>query len=503
MKLERVLELAENAPSAIHPPQDLIAFTRESLQKSLSENQLKKHSSLFSEYREQLVNFATSEFIKTKRKVRTLKDIMTALSPEWIRDIIWLTWLRGLEPSRPNEPLDYPHFIQHSALMFYFSQGLKSHLKQDQQKKIGLYALLARIYGPVLSRHAPELYLNLVEKPQDSAVTTRRSHSPQFSPYEVSQHLLERWGFPVEFSETVLLLANPGKAATDATTAKLVGTLVLAQQLADWYLQENGVTFDQLHQTARQFLRLPEKELFEALRQHLTSLPQFLATIGMDIPGISDPLTVLLRDKTVIQKKLVPYEDIAAAYLALLGQAKSQPKPPEPPAEAQFVDKTTGVFNHTYFHVLLQNLIAQSLRYEFPLSIILLDIDEFKLLNEVHSHLVGDAILQQMAQLLSNELRKADVICRTGPDEFGIILSHTGRLHAHHVAEKIRRKIEQHTFLHPTRDITYPVTVSVAYATLSSEGSFLRKNDLLEATRRALIRAKIRGGNQCLEGKLG
>jgi len=469
LKLERILELAENAPSAIHPPQDLIAFTRESIQKSLSENQLQKYSSLFSEYREQLINFATSEFIKTKRKARSVKDIISLLSPEWIRDVIWLSWLRGLTPSRPNEPLDYPHFIQQTVLKFYFSLGFKSYLKQDFQKTLGLYTLLAHIYAPVLSRHAPELYITLVEKPRDSTVTTRRSHPPQFSPYEVTQHLLEQWGFPLEFTDAFSSLVNPKKTSADTKTTKFIGTITLATQLTDWFFQENAVTFDQIHQSARQFLRLPEKELFETLRHHLSTIPQFLGAVDIEIPGISDPLTVLLRDKTVIQKKLVPYEDIATAYLALLHQTKSEPKPEEPPVEAQFVDKPTGVFNHTYFHVLLQNLIAQSLRYEFPLSIILLDVDEFKLLNEVHSHLVGDAILHQIAQLLSSELRKADIICRTGPDEFGIILSHTGRLHAHHVAEKIRRKIEQHTFLHPTRDITYPVTVSVAYATLSSE----------------------------------
>ncbi len=503
MKLERLLELAQTATPPFQPSPDLLALLRESLSKSLSENALTKYYPLLSEYRKELITFASSEFTKHRKKIRSVKEVSKTLTIGQIRDLLTFNWIRQLHPQRPNEPLNYADFVHRQLLALFFATQLQHLLRNEFQEEISLAVLLAHIYQPLLSRFDPDTLLRFQQMPRDNRSV--HSRAGEFTAAELTESLLNQWGLPQRFTERVRLLLTPKATGSDKETSRFLGVGRLALYLAQWCQQDGAVTFQDLQQISQQASLLKPQELFDQLKTALQRWPLFAQAMGYHLPSSPNPLAILLKDPSVVQQKLIPYEELAAAYLGLLENCQTpatESEPATPSFEVQFMDKTTGVYNHTYFHLSLQSLIAQASRYEFPISLIMLDVDAFKLLNEVHGHLVGDAILTQMAALLKGKLRKADIICRTGADEFGIILSHTGRLHAHHVAEKIRRAIEQHTFYHPTQDRTYPVTVSIAYAAFTPEVSIVQKNQLLEITRRALIRAKIRGGNQCLEGHL-
>jgi diguanylate cyclase (GGDEF)-like protein len=104
-------------------------------------------------------------------------------------------------------------------------------------------------------------------------------------------------------------------------------------------------------------------------------------------------------------------------------------------------DSMTNLFNHKHFRELLQQELSRSERYNKPLSLILCDLDNFKLINDTHGHLAGDRVIKAIAGCLKNELRESDHIARYGGEEFAIILSETGKEGAMQVAERLRKAI--------------------------------------------------------------
>jgi diguanylate cyclase (GGDEF)-like protein len=155
-------------------------------------------------------------------------------------------------------------------------------------------------------------------------------------------------------------------------------------------------------------------------------------------------------------------------------------------------DGLTQLYNHRFFQERIQEEIKRSDRFRQKLSLMMIDVDDFKRVNDTHGHLVGDRVLREIARVLRGCLREVDVAARYGGDEFAIILPDTDLHQAVEVSERLRRAVNGHDFLHgpsPSR-----LTLSVGVATrapmspLSSEG-------LLKAADEALFRAKREGRN--------
>ena len=132
--------------------------------------------------------------------------------------------------------------------------------------------------------------------------------------------------------------------------------------------------------------------------------------------------------------------------------------------ELMYTDDLTGLYNHRYLQVALDKEIRRSKRYGLKFSLIFIDLDRFKQINDRHGHLVGSAVLTEMGQVLRRCSRDADVICRFGGDEFAILLLETDPEGVRVVAERIRSAIESHLFLE-VRKPACRVTATVGYAT--------------------------------------
>lgn len=152
-------------------------------------------------------------------------------------------------------------------------------------------------------------------------------------------------------------------------------------------------------------------------------------------------------------------------------------------------DGLTGLFNRAYFDATIEQETARSLRTKKPLSLLLIDLDHFKKINDTHGHQAGDRVLEEVALVLREQSRTSDTVCRYGGEEFAIILPETPRSHAQMVAERIRRKVS-------TLDCGFPVTASVGInCAETSEG--LVPQTLIAGADKALYAAKHNGRNRC------
>jgi diguanylate cyclase (GGDEF)-like protein len=105
-------------------------------------------------------------------------------------------------------------------------------------------------------------------------------------------------------------------------------------------------------------------------------------------------------------------------------------------------DSLTGVYNTRFFHEILGRETARAERYNTPLSLLMIDIDTFKLVNDTFGHVVGNKVLTQIAKTLENTVRNTDFVFRCGGDEFGVVLPGTDMEGAMKVAEKILNRVE-------------------------------------------------------------
>jgi two-component system cell cycle response regulator len=188
-----------------------------------------------------------------------------------------------------------------------------------------------------------------------------------------------------------------------------------------------------------------------------------------DAPGI---LSLVINELTMILDNARLYED--AKRMAI-------------------TDGLTRIYNHRFFQELFEKEFKRSSRYNSIFSLIMLDIDFFKRLNDTYGHLYGDEILKEMAVLIKGCLRTMDILSRYGGEEFAILLPETDLEDAIYTAERIRVTVEEHFFPEPLGE---PVKVTVSQGVTSFPSSGIEKrSDILAKADAALYEAKEAGRN--------
>jgi diguanylate cyclase (GGDEF)-like protein len=157
-----------------------------------------------------------------------------------------------------------------------------------------------------------------------------------------------------------------------------------------------------------------------------------------------------------------------------------------------YLDGLTGIFNRRYFEMRIIEEIDRARRFGNGMAVIMVDIDQFKRLNDEFGHLLGDEVLRQVSSIFHQQLRKIDVVCRFGGEEFAVLLSQTNAHHAFGVAEKLRRLVETWQFPGVARS----VTISAGVASFPDHGT--ARDELVKAADAGLYAAKLAGRNRVL-----
>jgi two-component system, cell cycle response regulator len=156
------------------------------------------------------------------------------------------------------------------------------------------------------------------------------------------------------------------------------------------------------------------------------------------------------------------------------------------------VDGLTQVFNRRYFEDAIERELSRARRYTRPLSLVMIDIDHFKKINDSFGHLAGDAVLKEVASTIRTRTRREDVLARYGGEEFALLLPEVDVKGGAQLAEKVRKLVEKHTFTFDGEAI--PVSLSAGVATVLK-----KSDDSHELIRRAdekLYEAKSSGRNR-------
>ncbi len=194
-------------------------------------------------------------------------------------------------------------------------------------------------------------------------------------------------------------------------------------------------------------------------------------------------------------KKLSPQEasvirSILAVMVMVVGSSKVLSKTMSELEYYSTHDPLTGLHNRRYFNEMLEYEIGRSERHNHEFTILMLDLDDFKDVNDTFGHPCGDSVLKLVAEAMNSFVRKGDLVTRIGGDEFAIILTETGKENANIVAEKLRTELKKIQF-DGTNEKTFHVTTSIGIVTYPTDAK--SASDLMTGVDLGLYRAKEMG----------
>jgi len=160
-------------------------------------------------------------------------------------------------------------------------------------------------------------------------------------------------------------------------------------------------------------------------------------------------------------------------------------------AEMSVVDELTKLYNRRYFIEALEGEFERANRYGTDMALIMMDLDYFKRINDTYGHLAGDMVLSEIGKILREHVRRNDIACRYGGEEFAVILPNASRDNIYAAYERFREMVSKQPFEYETKKFHITVSIGIAF---SNDAELI--NDLLVHADQALYQAKERGRNK-------
>lgn len=255
-----------------------------------------------------------------------------------------------------------------------------------------------------------------------------------------------------------------------------VRTALVERLSQEFQLESSPFTFEE-------FMLTPDQESTPNGR-----MPLLTAAIPQHTPGVNGLLGMAFAS----EKKITPHEEsiiqsILAVLVMVVGSSKVLSQTLSELGYHAHHDPLTSLHNRRHFNNTLEHEITRFERYGKPFSLLLLDIDNFKDINDTYGHAIGDQALRLLGDILLSHSRKEDLAARIGGDEFGVILPDSNRSSAVRIANSIAARLKEKTFSSGDGK-QFHITVSIGVVSCPQDGS--NSHDLLAGADLAMYNAK-------------
>ncbi len=358
---------------------------------------------------------------------------------------------------------------------------------------IGMLALMAV---------APERYRAVLGKdlPHGPALCDAERAAFQIDHTEAGGILAKTWDFPEVYQACIRSHHGEVDAVDGNGTSESLDRLVRFSTQAACLQTSAGDAFEALHlkEVAEKSFLIGAEQLNEMLAQAHGHAVALGAIFDVPMGGLQKYTDLLQRATQKLSELGLSYEE--ALVQAREERARSQRLIDElresnrKLKEMAVRDGMTGLFNKKSFLESIAIMVKRCVRYDRPMSVLMIDIDRFKRVNDQYGHQVGDEVLKEVASVVQQVVRETDFASRYGGEEFAVLLDEAGPNEAKVIAERMRATIDRTQFT-AGKDRLH-VTVSVGATTLEPGDKTMTSEALIKCADRALYQAKRQGRNR-------
>ena len=443
-----------------------------------------------------VLRIANSSFYARRRHVANLRDALVVLGINAAISLALGFSLVHALGSTSAHAVRYTRFWSRSLLAAYAAQELARLLKIGSPENAFLAALVQDIGILAMDQALAEEYLSLV--PQDGADDHDRQVAAERARFstdhaEVGVWLLERWNFPESLRAAVAASHGSEPIPKEEPGATFCNCIALSGYIADaWLAQDHHLAIETAGGKAGDWLGLGSSELGRILEAVSARIPEASELYGIGIADEPTRAAVLeeaaellllhsLRTAEEARENLRKAERLEAHSRAIEEQARR--------------DSLTGIFNRRHLDTLLRKEFGHAVERGWPLSLVFVDLDHFKNVNDTFGHQVGDQVLTSVAHTLREGTRRSDILGRYGGEEFVLVLPATGRDAAAIMAQRLIDRIAEtpHAVIQGT---PIRMTASAGLATHSESAPFQDPEALVRHADAALYGAKVGGRNR-------
>lgn len=450
-----------------------------------------------------ILKVSNSAFYSFPQKIGSIQQAVSILGMNAVRSLVlsfsFLTMKAGKIKSRFN----FEKFWEKSLASAVTAKLILENVKGAETEEVFVSGLLQNLGELILARSFPKQYEEVIQLIEDDQYDTFTAEETIFglNHTQVGFEVAKSWGFPEVLLTPLKYHHHPdGYAGKDATIRSTISAVYLSDLLTNILFSDKPEVYHrQFRKEGAKLLGLTAEDIEVILEQVHIKVKEAGAYFDLKIKSTKSIQEILQEANIRLSLINLDYEQmnkqLILAKIHLENLTKELEEKNKILDNLANLDGLTGVYNHRYFQNVLEQECNRAIRNNSSLSILLVDIDHFKKVNDTYGHQVGDFVLSEFSKTILKNIRQYDVLARYGGEEFVVVLPETNSNEACIVAEKLRSTIETSSF--DDNHEKYQVTASfgVSSSTPGTEDDF-NKTTLINQADQALYEAKEKGRNR-------
>lgn len=445
-----------------------------------------------------MLKIANSGLFFRNKEITNINRAMSLLGTNIVKCIALSFVIASDLCGQQSSGLNIDEFWRRSITAAVSAEVLTKFLHREDEN-IFLIALLQDLGILTMLLTKGDDYQTLLQNYQDVQVdlTVMEKDKYRFDHQQVGNVLMANWNFPEAIAEPVLYHHHPEVAPDKYRDTAVV--LSFADRLAEIYCgTEIAEKARLLQKDLVGRFKIEESETLELLDSVAEKSREMISIFDLDPQDIQPYSILLQRANTELKRLNLDNAQIIMELQESKGKIERlAQKLKEANTRLQELvnrDGQTGLYNHRFFHESLEKELSRATRFKSSLSLVLFDLDDFKVINDTYGHLAGDLVLTSIAKTVIKNVRNTDIVARYGGDEFAIILPGTNVEGLEIFTKNLKLHIEGATTLVTGQSIH--VTISLGAVTVVPSQYQISKEALIEVADRGLYMSKQNGRNQ-------
>ncbi|MDR3089224.1 MAG: GGDEF domain-containing protein [Desulfobulbaceae bacterium] len=450
-----------------------------------------------------ILKVSNSAFYSFPQRIGSIRQAVFLLGTNAVRSLVLSFSFLSIKDGRKNSHFNFDAFWERSLASAVAANLILERVQGADTDEILVSGLLQNLGILILARTFPEQYDAVLRTAEEQGIDIDEAEERVFHVHHslIGYEVAKAWGFPDILLLPILYHHEPEKySGGDPAMAASIKAIHLSHILADIIYSGNPVTCHaRFRDGAKRLFSFSNETIDDILTIFHTRVKEAGASFDLKIHNIRSVPEILQEANIKLSLINLNYDqmnkELVQAKIDLEKLTRELEEKNRILDHLANLDGLTGIYNHRYFQSALDQELNRAARNKSEMSLVIIDIDHFKRINDTYGHQAGDFVLVSFARTLKKYLRNYDTLARYGGEEFAVILPETNCEEAIIVARKLRVAVAEQTFSDKNEDYKVTASFGIANANPSLDEHF-SKSIFVNQADEALYEAKSKGRNR-------